>query len=794
MKNNLRYYFFAAFIFLFFKNIVFANEFTFNVAEIDVLGNGNIINAKDGTAITKEGNIKFDAEKFVYDKTSSILNATNGVVILTDKNIIIKANKFTYNRDQYLINAVGDVTVKDLAKDFSIKSENIFYNDVKQIITSNTITTIEDSIGNIILSDNIIYTLNDGLVKLNKAKITGIEKDIIQLDKAYINLFSKKLIGKDVSIDFNQKLESENEPRLKGSTISHNSKQSIIKNGVFTTCKKNDDCPPWQFLAKEIRHDKVKKTINYKNAWLKIYDKPVFYFPKFFHPDPTVKRQSGFLMPSFQDSRSLGGSFNLPYYHVLSDNKDLTISPRFYSNEKILTQSEYRQKNMTYEHLLDFSIVNEKNQSTKSHFFLNSNKKLDSSYFEESELSIQLEQVTNDTYLKTYKLKSPIIKDYGSLKSSLRFDAYKEGLSLNMDMSVYEDLSKKKNDRYEYILPSYNLVKDYGQSEKFSGNLSLSSLGYLKSYNTNTLEKVIINDFLFNSSSLVTNKGLKNNYNLLVKNVNTDGQKSSKYKEGLSHELATIIEYNSSYPLKKEMNNYSNILEPIVSFRYSPNDTKDMKDNDRRIDVNNIFGINRIGVNDSVEGGSSLTYGVNFTRSNILNEEMLNIKLANVSRNKEEKNLPSNSSLGQKTSDIFGSLSLSPSKIWSIGYEFAEDQNLSKVNYELLKGQININKFTTKFEYLNENNTTAKETYLSNVTSYQIDKSNNIAFETRENKKTKITEFYNLVYQYRNDCLVAALDYSKEYYTDRDLKPDENIFIKLTIIPFGQTSSPNLKR
>ena len=225
---------------------------------------------------------------------------------------------------------------------------------------------------------------------------------------------------------------------------------------------------------------------------------------------------------------------------------------------------------------------------------------------------------TNDTYLKTYKLKSPIIKDYGSLKSSLRFDAYKEGLSLNMDMSVYEDLSKKKNDRYEYILPNYNLVKDYGQSEKLSGNLSLSSLGYLKSYNTNTLEKVIINDFLFNSSSLITNKGLKNNYNLLVKNVNTDGQKSSKYKEGLSHELATIIEYNSSYPLKKEMNNYSNILEPIVSFRYSPNDTKDMKDNDRRIDVNNIFGINRIGVNDSVEGGSSLTYGVNFTRSNIL--------------------------------------------------------------------------------------------------------------------------------------------------------------------------------
>ena len=35
----------------------------------------------------------------------------------------------------------------------------------------------------------------------------------------------------------------------------------------------------------------------YEGALLKIYNIPVFYFPKFFHPDPTVKRQSGLLIP-----------------------------------------------------------------------------------------------------------------------------------------------------------------------------------------------------------------------------------------------------------------------------------------------------------------------------------------------------------------------------------------------------------------------------------------------------------------------------------------------------------------
>ena len=71
--------------------------------------------------------------------------------------------------------------------------------------------------------------------------------------------------------------------------------------------------------------------------------------------------------------------------------------------------------------------------------------------------------------------------------------------------------------------------------------------------------------------------------------------------------------------------------------------------------------------------------------------------------------------------------------------------------------------------------------------------SNNIKFSTRENKSSNLTEYYNLIYEYKNDCLAASIEYNKDYYDDRDIKPEENIFLKLTIIPFGETSSPNLK-
>ena len=52
-----------------------------------------------------------------------------------------------------------------------------------------------------------------------------------------------------------------------------------------------------------------------------------------------------------------------------------------------------------------------------------------------------------------------------------------------------------------------------------------------------------------------------------------------------------------------------------------------------------------------------------------------------------------------------------------------------------------------------------------------------------------ISRYYNLIYQYKNDCLAASIEYKKDYYSDRDIKPEENIFIKLTIIPFGDKST-----
>ena len=74
-------------------------------------------------------------------------------------------------------------------------------------------------------------------------------------------IYKKKVNCKDVGLNFKISENSENEPRLKGSLIS-NDENTTVKKGLYA----KEKCPPWEMSAEEIRHDKKKKTIYYKNA------------------------------------------------------------------------------------------------------------------------------------------------------------------------------------------------------------------------------------------------------------------------------------------------------------------------------------------------------------------------------------------------------------------------------------------------------------------------------------------------------------------------------------------------
>ena len=142
---------------------------------------------------------------------------------------------------------------------------------------------------------------------------------------------------------------------------------------------------------------------------------------------------------------------------------------------------------------------------------------------------------------------------------------------------------------------------------------------------------------------------------------------------------------------------------------------------------------------------------------------------------------------------MIGSLILRPNNNFKIDYDFSIDNDFRSTNYNSLKTDISVNKFVTSFEFLQEDDEIGNESYLSNVSSYDFNSNHALKYRTRRNRKTDLTEFYNLIYEYKNDCLKAAIQYNKEYYSDGEIKPNEEIFFSISIVPFTTFNSPSAR-
>ena len=393
----------------------------------------------------------------------------------------------------------------------------------------------------------------------------------------------------------------------------------------------------------------------------------------------------------------------------------------------------------------------------------------------------------NKTQKKTYRnLESALTAEISPLKYSEEAFLLFQNYQRTRHPETFETLNSSPGDRYQYILPYYNLDW-YIDQNYFDGSFNLNSNGANDLSNTNKLETNIINDFNYLSAESYFNTGIKSNYSINFKNLNSVGKNSSKYKSSPQIELISLFNAELSLPLIKKFENYTNLLTPKLSFRFNPNDMKDYSDSNNKINIDNIFSTNRLGLSDTYESGKSITLGVDYKRSkkNDLNDinDYFKFNLATVLRDKEENFIPKKSSLNEKHSNIFGSLESEISKNLSLGYNFSIDNNYSTFEYNNINATLSLNNIVTKFNFIEENNEVGDTNVISNSISYHYDENNHFTFKTRRNRKINLTEYYDLVYEYKNDCLVAGVKYNKTYYSDGDLKPSENLLFTISLVP-----------
>ena len=794
--------------------------------------NLNILEAKGNVKVLdKIKKYEIYSDKIIYKKNKDIiLTNGNSKAVSSDDNLIILGDIFEYERNKNIIIAKKNVKIENPTEDYLIYAEFIsFLKEQDKIVTkgktsgkikskysfkSKDVTFLKKSNElfskkKTIISDNFnLYSLEKFRYLIDKEQLNG-EKIVIDTnynlpksDKFYfssaiIDLKNQNFIAKDTKVKVHKSIfdNSDNDPRIIGVSSKKKDEITTVSKAVFTSCNQDDECPPWAIEAKEIKHDKNKKQLIYDNAVLKLYNYPVFYFPKFFHPDPTVTRQSGLLRPVINESNILGSSITLPYYHVISSDSDLVTSPTLFSKDSIMFQNEFRKvgKNFNlitnFGYVKDYKSTNQNKKKNINYIFSKLDYDLNLENFNSSKLYFDLEKTTNDTFLKVFDTN--LLENSTSLKpenpdqlsSKLKFKLNHEKYNLNASLSLYENLQTGSTDRYQYVLPSYDfntvLFTDFKK-----GNFQLNSNGNNNLKNTNQLTSQIINNLSYSSNDYFSKNGLINKFNINFKNLNSVGKNVSEYKSSPQAELMSIFELNSSIPLKKQTNKSISYLNPKISFRVNPSDMKNHSSTDKTINTENIFSINRLGLSDTFEAGRSLTIGLDYKKEMLEDvNKYFELKLATVLRDKEENFVPKKSTLNRKTSNLFGAITNNFSENIKLNYNFSVDNNFDEISYNDINTTLSTKNFTTTFNFIKELSDIGDQNFLKNTTSYKFNDQNYLKFNTRRNRKLNLTEFYDLIYEYNNDCLTAGIKYKKTYYEDRDLKPTEDLLFTITLFP-----------
>ena len=794
MKSKLYIYLFT---FLFFSN-AFAENIQIQAKNI-TLDKDKVTTVFENDVVVKTKNKIIRSQYLKYNKKIGLLVLKNNIIAEDNDKNTITAENAEFDENKEIFKTFGPTNIITSEK-YTVKGKDIIINNKSKTISSNEVTSINDPEGNYIELQNFSYQVSNNIFKsVGSVKILDKLENNYEFSQIYIDTKKKEILGTDIKAFLNEKsvkTNPENKPRVFANAIKLTNQKSMFNKSIFTICnyRENDKCPPWTIQASKMLHDNIKKTIYYDNAIIKVYNIPILYIPKLSHPDPTVERRSGFLPPTITDSKNLGTGLSLPYFFDLGIDKNFTLTSKIYVDENPLLLGEYHQAFMNSNFLADFGFTEgyKKTTSTKkagekSHFFSKFVKNFTGEDGSKKSFSLSIQDVSNDKYLKLYKIKSNLV-DYNkdTLESHINFTHEKDDLFFGLNASVFETLKESYEDKYEYILPEITIDKNLFNDDKF-GNLDLQTNISTYLYDTNKLKNFVVNNFDWSSKDIYFNSGINTKILGNLRNINYEVKNVDEYKKDTTSELFGALGILSKIILQKKQGNTDHLLTPKLLLRYAPGSMRN-ENSGSRLTPSSAFNLNRLNNINNFETGISGTVGFDYKTTS--NDKEFDFSIAQVIKEAENNKMPDKSSLNEKASDLVGSATVKLTNNFSLNYEFALDQNYQDLNFNEFGANMNFGPIDFDFNYLQEKKHIGNQEYFGTKINIKNKDEGMFSFETKRNLITDSSDFYNLSYEYINDCLRAGLVYRREFYNDSELEPENSLMFKITLTPFGSINSP----
>lgn len=736
----------------------------------------------------------------------------------------LTSKQLEYLDDSLIIKATGSAKAYDqFGKE--LFSDEIIYDKKKAVIKTNKNSIYKDKKGNKIFADEFYYDLNLKLIIAN-----GNVKYFDNLNNQF-NFDEFKYSEKDeIGNGKNMKALLNDKSKINSNyALINNIKNTILLNNknYYTSCiskdgiEKNieDECPDWSFVSEKSLHDRNEKMVYHYNSFIKLGNVPVFYTPYFSHPDPTVKRKSGILPPSTKNFSDLGRTLKTPYFWVISEAEDLTLTPVYYFDQHPMLMAEYRKQNKNSKLYLDTSFTEGyKNTNTsgrtggsRNHIFFNFLGSYDDLIFQKNDMEINIQRVSQKNYLKVNEINTNFIKqDITTLQNNIIINSYENQKKLKVQGTIYENLNTPDN-KYSYEIP---VIEYADKIYKYDQFIDFKNTFLAKNFDTNSKQTRLINEINSTSQNIISDKiGLGTTYKMNFSNINVHNENISGKKENLNIDNFFTFGIENSLPLVKFANEKEEIISPKIFIKHTTGSMVDSSSGSKTLTYQDIFSMNRMNQLDNPETGTSLGYGIEYETNNRHKNGTTyfknNFYIGQVLRYKKINEMPVSSSLNQKSSDIVGQIDViyNPNTLkQSETFENTSNNDGFYANYnfiltndldKLLQNNLNINYNQNKNIELKLSYNESHD-YIGNTQKItaQLQKKikNNISFGFGgiKNLQDKYTESNFLELIYDSDCLRIGLNLSKNFYNNEDVRPVNNLTFSIMLKPFGQPISPDL--
>lgn len=680
------------------------------------------------------------------------------------KNATFSADEMTHDKDQGVITARGHVEVVQNGR--TLLADSISYDQNRDVIRATGNVTLHNPTGEVLFADNM--------------EITGDLKNGMIEDLMAVMADRSRFAAKKATLV--------------------NDETMTLERGVYSPCQPCQDDPSrplvWQLKSVKVIHDRVNKIVEFEDAWLEFSGIPIIYTPYLSFPDPTVKRKSGFLPPRVGGSSSLGMVARTPYYYVLDDYSDVTVTPIITSKENGGLAAEYREKFTRGEITSETSAAYDANNNVLGHIDAKARFDINNDW----RWGVDAQRASNSTYMRRY--------GFGR-QDTLTSQAFLEGFSgrnyMNFSSMAFQGLRATDDPKTTpVVLP---LAEYSHQGEP----------GRLGAYNTLDVNMAMLTRDLGADTKRVS---VKPSWNLPYVAPMGDIYKLSA-SMGLdffhSQSLAapTARERDGTYdgaalranpelsldwrwPLARRTGTVTEILEPIGQVIVSPyggNSWKMANEDSQDLDFNdtNLFSANRYTGYDRVEGGPRTNYGVKW---GVYGDGggSTSILVGQSYRLKADDTFQTGSGLEKNFSDYVAKLQVSPNENFDMVYRTRLDQD----TYDFRRNEVGVSGTASPISY------SASYAYFDRLQNGEYDGRKELSYGLG----AKLTDMWSTQFSgvrdlsqdggqrdlswgfiYEDECFRFDTVLSRTFYLDREIKPTEAIMFRLVFKTLGEVGT-----